>query len=406
MNQRFQLLLILCGMILHLSACSEDDDGAINPQLTEYSFLRIYDQQDINYDHYPIDVVNTPDSGFLMVVGRRVEGSDFLGIDLIKADASGGFVRKTSLPDRLVNPVRGFIQNNEQAPAFVCMTNPGLAGRMLRLDQVGNLAEERPLGLRTPLAVDQLNENQVLALGYNAETQQSIVQEWDADGTTLRTSSFNIGAGQDTDRPIVEHLIRTGRKLPFLVGSAGNNQYYFNGLYNFTLSMVWFTFGNNQPIKVIQGQQAQGGIDAVSVINNEQMAVATFNFGDKYFSPQASIPSEIISSAIDLEAAPMPEVDNDGIVQLLTKQLKERELLIYAADTRNKEILLLAYDANSGQLLGTQYLRLNFPLELASIRNTFDDGLAVLTQTYTLGRFPRAALFKLSDSDLIQWLRL
>ena len=74
--------------------------------------------------------------------------------------------------------------------------------------------------------------------------------------------------------------------------------------------------------------------------------------------------------------------------------------MIYGTETKNGQILLLAYDQANETLLGSRYLGFGQPYQMADFSTTKDGGLIVLGSTFITGRFARLALFKLSKTDL------
>jgi hypothetical protein len=76
-----------------------------------------------------------------------------------------------------------------------------------------------------------------------------------------------------------------------------------------------------------------------------------------------------------------------------------KDVIIYAANNRNKGVGLYAFDANSGAFLGSKSLNLESPCEMGGFAPTADGGLAVLAKTYVVNRFPRVLVFKLNEEE-------
>jgi len=80
-----------------------------------------------------------------------------------------------------------------------------------------------------------------------------------------------------------------------------------------------------------------------------------------------------------------------------------KEITMYATSTKAGQILLYAYDAINGTLVGTHHLgRLN-PYDAIDFAPTIEGGLAVLGNTDVNGRFSRITLIKLSEKELIDF---
>jgi len=73
--------------------------------------------------------------------------------------------------------------------------------------------------------------------------------------------------------------------------------------------------------------------------------------------------------------------------------------LIYASNTRSKQIALFIYDQTNGEFLGSRYLGFSNPFEIANLITTSDGGIAVCGTTYVAGRFPRICLFKIGKDE-------
>ena len=76
-----RVLLYILFVPFFLS-CSNDE-----PALSE-SFLKIYDDSNMDVSYRPIDVVETID-GYIILTGTELSNTDFMGIRLLKIDEEG-----------------------------------------------------------------------------------------------------------------------------------------------------------------------------------------------------------------------------------------------------------------------------------------------------------------------------
>ncbi len=150
----------------------------------------------------------------------------------------------------------------------------------------------------------------------------------------------------------------------------------------------------------MQGQQEDGGFSAITPIAGTQFAAARFNFGDNFVIPNVSLNTGRVTSTVDIEGNPMLELVPDARVYIERLTVNERDVLVYASTTKNGQVIIILYDEADGAWLGTDYLGFSNPYEVRSIKKTSDGGLAVLSETSVIGRFPRASLFKLSPDQL------
>lgn len=376
-----------------LFSCSNDSD----PVADKASFTRIYDNNQFNASFYPIDMKQTPDGGYLILGGRRIEGSNFSGIYIMKVDEFGAFVSEMEVDEEFVNPIGPLLISGSNY-YFFCMTSVGLQAQLFQADAAGTLSEPISVGASYPAAAAQDNNNFVL-LSYDNFNKESVISLITPTGSISSSKGFSIGAGDAVEEPIINHFLRTGRQLPFLVGRVPSGQYYFNGFYNYTLSLVFTDINQDEPLGVIQGQQDDGGITQLEGTDPGKYAVARFNFGDNYFLPGATLSTTGISSSSDLGGNPFPELVANAPVKIKRVPLGTSEVIVYGSNTRSRQIALYGY-SKAGEFIGSRYLGFSNPFEIASLTPTVDGGLAVCGTTYVAGRFPRICLFKLSKEQL------
>jgi len=387
-------LLILALVVLF--GCSNDSD----PAADKASFTRIYDNNKFNAAYNPIDIKQTPDGGYLILGSRRLDTSLFPGIYLLKVDEFGSVVSEEEVDDELVAPIGPLMQHSDGGYYFFCMLDVGLQTQLIRVDADGTVSEPVGVGNSYPAAAAQ-DGNSFLLLSYNHVDKESVVSVVSTGGAVSSSKEFSIGAGDAVEEPIINQFLQTSRKLPFLVGKAGSG-YYFNGFYNYTLSLSFTNLVADEPQGIVQGQQDDGGISQAVPLDGGKFALARFNFGDNYFLPSTTVNSSGISSSTDLGGNPLPELTPNAKVAILRTTIDARKIVIYASDTRSKQIALFGYDEATGALVGSKYLGFSNPFEIASLTATGDGGLIVCGTTYVAGRFTRICLFKLSQEELTE----
>lgn len=388
----------ICSFLLTLllfSACLEDND----PEIVKGSFTKIYDTDDFAATYYPIDVKQTSDGGYIVLSAFRMDASSFSGAYLLKVNENGDFVADLEIDPQYVNPAADLVSLGGQV-YFLCMEALSLQAQLISVDE--SLTEHTivPVGgaFYYPCAAAAYNGN-LLALSYNHLTQQSVIGIISTEGTLTQSKGYTIGAGDDVEEPIINHFIRTGPQFPFRVGSSGST-FYFNGYYNYTFSLVFTDMSQDNPVGVVQGQQDDGGLSAVMPISQGTFAVARFNFGDNYFIPRAELSTSSVSSSTDLTGNSFPELDYNAWTRILRTTVNTQNLLVYASNTRSRQIGLYFYNEDDGSFLGNKYLGFSNPFELANLTTTEDGGLIVCGRTWLAGRFPRICLFKLSSKQL------
>lgn len=354
------------------------------------SFVKIYDDDRFEQEYYPLDIIQTADDGYLILSEKQDDQSSFTSVYVLKTDALGDVVTQTEMDAPYSNAVNGWSKIGDLY-YFVCMDANNLSAVLVAVDETGLLSTPVPIsGITYPLVTEQ-DANDLVILSFDNSNGESVISVVDITGQLTRQASYNIGAGVDVEKPIIDHLTRNGPKLPFSVGTISSGLYYFNGFYNYTFSLVFTNFGTD-PTGVCQGQLSQGGISAVSSIGNNLFGVARFNFGDNYLNPVADIPTSDVTSSTDLGGSIFPEIESGARVKLL--KMEQEAKWLYATNTISKQIVLYGFDQATGNIFGTEYLGSGNPYSFASFTPTNDGGIAILAETALEGRFKRIALFK------------
>jgi len=388
----FSLAVVFCCLF---SAC-DISENEIEPGL---SFTKIYNSSSFTESYDPLDVVALPDSAYLIL-----SSTNSWNIHLLKVDSEGELIWTQDLDEPYVNALPQLYQQ-ENRTYLVCMDELQLGTYVLEVNAADGSTEEvfQDRELTYPLAAHLAGDHSWLIQSYNREARKTTITEIDAEFSQQWQQEFDIL--EDVEEKIVKHLTRTGDRLPFFNGYAQGNGnagfYYFNGFNNYTMALTFLNPSDGEALGVMNGFRDLGYVNAANGLSNGVMALSKNSYGDNYLAPFSQINERTVSSSSDLEANNFPEIAPEAPVILKTFELVGDEVSFYATHSKSNRIMLYAYSATDGSLLGVEYLGQSSPYEIANILQTGDGGMLVLGKTYVAGRFARICLFKLTEEEVL-----
>ncbi|WP_258103784.1 hypothetical protein [Marinoscillum sp. MHG1-6] len=370
------------------------------------SFTKIYDHSSAEVAYHPIDMVKT-EEGFLILAATQLDESDFSGVQVIQLDEKGDFVAEQTADVEYVAPVGGFMQV-DTGYFFFAMHEPTLSTVLISVTPTlsGFNIATAVAGPSYPLAGSVNDADELLVLTYNPEALQTVISRVSADGTFLQGIGYTIGAGSDVEAQIISHFVDNERSgLPFFCGElAGTGQVYFNGFYNYTLSLVFSSFGD-APDGVLQGQATDGGVSAAMPVIGSNFSLVGFQFNDNFVTPAATLDPNGINSSIDLAQGTISELKSRSKADIVLWENGGNQYVVVAAETQNRQVVLYIYDYASGQMVGIERIGYQNAFTLSSIKVDDENALLVLGSTYVSGRFERAFLKKLSADQLKSFIQ-
>ncbi len=369
-------------------------------EYTAETITTFIDNNEFSAAFYPVDVHQTADGGYIVLAEKKIPESTFRSVYLVRTDKFGKFQSDMELDETHVNPI-GPLMLSDDKFYFFCMNPFNQEALLVSMDAELSALEENSAGGLTYPAVASLDGNLFLLQSYDQVNKNTVISKHAANGSISgQTLSLSIGVGEDVEEPIINHFLRTGKRFPFQVGHIAGGSYFFNGFFNYTFSLVFVDAGLQSEQGVVQGQQDDGGFSAVLPLGSGKFAASRFNFGDNYLLPNTTLSPTGTSTGIELGGNSMPELAANATVRILSANVKSKGILVFATDTRSKQIGLFFYDQATGEFLNSRYLGFSNPFEVGSITSTADGGLMVSGTTYLAGRFPRICLLKISKSEL------
>lgn len=401
--------IVLVGLSLIFTACDISDNEALPGE----KFTRIFDSADFGQNYLPLDVVQTDDGGYLVLAETRDENASLFPLTYVmKIDADGQFESERLLSADFVSPSASLMRVGGSY-YFFCMNGVSLSPKLMQVNQAGETSEVNEIAnLSYPLHCSlDANGQHFLLLSYDEQEKKTVFSRIDASGNfnEAQSRSFEVGIGAEVEEPIVRHLSRSGKIQPFFTGHTNGGKYFFNGYFNFNISLVFVDFSadeSNRP-NLLEGYRDEECLSALRHLSGNNFTVARFESGENFLNPITEIDATtsnedgdgVLNSTDNMGGNPILEITPDAKMRILQLTLGGREVLLYATDTKSKQIAIYAYDATDGSLIATRYLGFEIPYEFGGICPTADGGLAIVGTAYVAGRFPRIALFKLSAED-------
>jgi hypothetical protein len=371
-------------------ACGNEED-----YIPESSFIKIYNDEFFKSAYIPMDMVEAGETGYFILSAYNSWNTYIL-----RVDEKGEFMWDYKLPENFVNPINGLYYKDD-AFYFFCMDDISLATYLMKAtDQSRSASIERTYGnIIYPLASSSVDDGFLLE-NYNRESYSTRLTRFNQNFGEVWHEEYSVE--QDVEQAIIGHLTRIGNRLPFFTGQAGN-RYFFNGFYNYSMSMLFVNTGNGAQTGVINGFRSESAISSAFYINGNSFALSRFDQGENFIIPKMDLNTTGTGISSDLDGNEHPEMTANAFVNCKIINVNGKDITMYATSTKSGQILLYAYNTLNGTLIGTHHLgRLN-PYEAVNFVPTTDGGLAVLGNTFVNGRFSRITLIKLSEKQLIEF---
>ncbi|MCV9386810.1 hypothetical protein [Reichenbachiella ulvae] len=394
--------ILLLSLIALFVQCKDDE---IDPK---ESFTKIYDSFRSDHDYNPIDVVAL-DTGYLILAGQKLSNSQYMGVQLIKLDEAGNYTMEDEvLPEAYVAPIGDLVTIGDNH-YFLTMEEQASYGARL-VEVMGNSPADYNIitpggGLTFPLAMAKTENDELLILSYNAGSEQMVISLHATDGSRIGGNGYAIGAGATFDditgSSIFDHYIDPERDgLPFFCGQIPGGDYYFNGVYGYTMSWVFTNFGNT-PTGQVQGQGAHGGMTAALPLGGNSFSIFGYQYNDNFINPIQTVDYTSSPSSVDYFSLPFSEFKSRTNAKIISADLGLSTYSIVAAESQSRQVVLYFYDSTSGELAGIHKIGHLNPYELSSIKLDADNNLMVLGTTLVSGRLPRIFFSKIPEKELL-----
>jgi hypothetical protein len=384
-----QMMMVFSILLLMLNAC-DIKKNKVEPGNT---FTRVYNNDKTSGSFDPLDIKQTADGGFLILAAE-----DGWNTYLMKVDKEGEFIWENKVPSPFVNPVADLIQSGSDY-YFFCMDLFSLGTYLLKVDESGASPDTAGFYATTtyPLHGSKVPEG-FLVEGYNRDDVATILTKIDHSFNRSWLKQYDVQ--DDVKDIVISHANRSGQLLPFFTGYTGtqssSNSYFVNGYYNYNMDLLFVNPANGNITGSLLGYKNQTSMSAISYLTANKFAVAHFESYKNFLAPSTTINTSSVAVTSTMAGIQYNELPDEARVRIKQMTINGTQVVIYASENKSNSIELLAFDKNSGQLLGSKYLGHTNPYKIGNITETSDGAIAVLGKTFLAGRYERLCIFKLS----------
>jgi hypothetical protein len=389
------IIFLLIYITAVFTGCSKN-----NSMTPDESWVRVYDHSDFNRLFYALDVKELSNNNFIILASSKMDTTIWPSPYIVSTDKEG-FTLWSVQMETYTSPVPNIITLNGEN-YFFCMDN-FLGTHLLKINTDGSSPTEYKSfpDITYPLCASQTADNKILLTSYNRITRSTVLTCFDSNLSIIWNKEYN--GIENYEEKVRLHLTRQGAYFPFFSGeikSNGSGYYFVNGFYNFVFSLLFVNQSNGSLSGVINGIPYSAAASALIQRNDTSYVLARYDENQNYINIKPDISFTAISNITAMGGTSWPEIDKNSVIAPLRTKVNGKEIIILSAITRSKQVLLLFFDPETGLLKTSKYFGSTYPVNLASVIPTLEGGLAVLTQTYVAGRFPRIQLFKIPPEKL------
>lgn len=379
----------------------EIKDSDISP---DASFVRVYESTNIDEAYYPEDIVQLDNKEYL-IVSSLIDSSltNYPKVNLTALAPSGEIISSIVLPENYTNPVPEWLPVGDQY-YFVCMDDVTLQAVMVQVSLTGDnlsYSEFMILDRRMPLYASKVGKS-ILLLSYDRIGRNSIIDLYDDNFNTQWASS--VSANEDFENEVRRHLKKTGKFFPFFIGGVDNDgiydYYYVNCLVNYSMAMLFLEGVSGSVTGRLYTYQEETAISSAIHLELDTFALSRFHSGDNYVFPRAGLDINELQNAENFNDILISQLKDDATMDIMSYELNDKQYVVYASTSKSNKIVLLFFNADTGEQLYVHTLGYGNPVEIANIIQTADNGIAVLGKTWINSQYQRMILYKLSADQL------
>lgn len=392
----FLLLFIITTLI----SC-EIKDSDIAP---DASFVRVYESTNIDEAYYPEDILQLETKEYLIISSLDDSSlTNYPKISLTALTPSGDIISSIVLPDNYTNPVPEWLNVNNQN-FFVCMDDVTLLTKIIQVNlSGGNLSysEFVELDRRMPL-YSKREGNDILILSYDRIGRNSVIDLYDANFNPQWAST--VPANEDFENDVRLHLKKEGKSFPFFIGGIDNTEgfdnYFVNCLANYSMALLFLEGASGSVTGRLYTYQEETSISSALHLSQDTFALSRFHSGDNYVFPRVGLDVNELQNAEDFDDILISQLKADATMDILLYDRNDKQYVVYASTSKSNKIVILFFDAETGEQVYVHTLGYGNPVEVVNIIQTQDNGIALLGKTWINSQYQRMILYKLSTDQI------
>jgi hypothetical protein len=365
-------------------------------------FTNVYHDNDLNTAYYPLDINQAGNGELTILSGIKNDSSKYTwnGVYIMETDKDGKYLWKITSLSGFVNPVSGMFTKNNTT-YFLCMDEITLQTYLMNIDKTErNIAVVKTFPtIEYPLYSLVTSDGGQLVISYDRASRSSKISKIDGNFNISWQQTYNVL--EDAEEKVIFHLTHLGRQFPFFASEVKNGNtathYAVNTFFNYSFSLLVINAANGTQTGVVNGYRYDGAVSSALHLSENQFAISRYSFGDNYLLPQTEVDIDAISSTNNYTGTRYPEFNTDARVYVCEKGSADKKRIIYATSSKIGQLVVVQFNYETGNWINTQYFGHSNPVEIASMLNTSDDGMLLLSRMMVAGRYPRIALFKVSS---------
>lgn len=384
-------------LLLILSGCEINQDEI----MPEDGFMKIYNHPDEQLALYPESVVELPEGGYVFISAVKDENAEieYPYASLVRTSSSGELI--WTMDYAWLAPTSKLILQNGSV-AFVAM-NQQFNAYVISVDLSNGMeTAQNALDMTMPLAAYSDENGNLVVLGYDFVTQSSWISKYNSSFQLQRSNKLPVN--DDLVYLVQRHLNKTGQDYPFFIGPYSNTSgtgYFVNCFYNYTLRTVFLDVSSLSATGDIYSFQTEEGISSIIQKSGSLFGLTSYYEGNNYIIAGAEV--DVLSSGNikDLPAEPLYELTYRAAVMAGSLITDQDQFALYISQTNDNSLMVYQYALETDSLINTFSRKFDEGVEVRDFVQTADQGIAILANIFTLGKYKRPLLLKLDPGAFI-----